>query len=269
MRKNIIKICLDIIMILLLILMYNKDVISMNFHEISGIIVCGLFIIHKSINYKWIVKITKNFLSKNLSFKTRFEYIIDFLLLISITFIATSGILTSKTILTSIHSNNIFWKTIHPFAAVITLILVGIHMGSHWNFIKKMFLKIIRVPALIKNPLSIICILAILVFGSYNIVTTDFTKWLASPFTTTEHGKGNGQGLHKNELNNKTIENNLTNITTANNSIFENLKVKDKDYANASILSVIARYLSISAVFSVITYWLEKLLSRKKSKANL
>ena len=52
---NIIKIALDIIMSALLVLMFNKNVISMEFHEIGGLIVCCFILIHKLLNWKFAV----------------------------------------------------------------------------------------------------------------------------------------------------------------------------------------------------------------------
>ena len=63
-KKNRIKLALDILMLILLLLMYNKNVLGMSFHEIGGIAVCGLFIIHKLLNGKWILVITGKLFSQ-------------------------------------------------------------------------------------------------------------------------------------------------------------------------------------------------------------
>ena len=54
MRKNTIKMALDIIMIVILTLLYNSHVASMGFNEIAGLGILGLFIIHCLLNVKWI-----------------------------------------------------------------------------------------------------------------------------------------------------------------------------------------------------------------------
>ena len=64
-RKNGVKMILDIIMAVVLALMYNKRVLGMSFHEIGGIALCGLFIIHKLLNWQWIKAVTAGMFSRN------------------------------------------------------------------------------------------------------------------------------------------------------------------------------------------------------------
>lgn len=47
------KLFLDLILLVLLALMYQKKVISMGFHEIGGLALLGLFLLHKALNWQW------------------------------------------------------------------------------------------------------------------------------------------------------------------------------------------------------------------------
>ncbi len=183
---NIIKIVLDIIMSVLLVLMFNKNVISMEFHEIGGLIVCCFFLIHNLLNWKWIVAVSKRIFNKNLYFKLRFGYIIIFLLLISVALILISGIYISKTVFAGFFSSSINWKPIHYFSSACFLILVGIHLGLNWGFVIGMFKKYIKVPTAIAKPISIILVIALVAFGAYSLVTSSFTRWITSPFPTSQ-----------------------------------------------------------------------------------
>ena len=62
-RKNGWKFLLDIVMMFLLALMYNKRVLGMSFHEIGGLALAGLFIIHKLSNRRWIKAVTSGLIS--------------------------------------------------------------------------------------------------------------------------------------------------------------------------------------------------------------
>ena len=53
-RKIYVKLTLDLVLLVLLALMYQKRAISMQFHEWGGIALCGLFLLHKALNWKWI-----------------------------------------------------------------------------------------------------------------------------------------------------------------------------------------------------------------------
>jgi hypothetical protein len=276
--KKFIKIILDIIMTLLLVLMYKKNVINLTFHEIGGLVLCGLFLIHKGLNFKWIVKISQKIFTKKLTVKARLQYSIDLLLLLSLTFVAVSGIFISETILTSISSDNIIWRVAHLFASALALILVGIHLGLHWGFIKNIFKKVIRIPKILQKPLTALCITAILFFGGYSTINSNFTKFLLAPFTVSyisapsgptfeqsanqggtekakeisgESGKGNGKGdstgkgLHKGQGKGKGYEPSLLNT-----------------------IEIMSGYFAITLMFAIIAYWFEKFFKIKKPVKN-
>lgn len=193
-KINLIKISLDVVMAVILILMYNSKVVSLNFHEIGGLFVCGLFLIHKLINWKWIAAVSKKLFSKDLNIKLRLGYIVDFLLLISMTAILVSGIFISKIVFRNFSLNvSGNWRTVHYCASAVSLILVGIHLGLHWNFVTGIFKKYVKIPSMIAKPVSILLVIAVVAYGSYNIVTTSFTQWLTMPFTAGQMGSFEGK----------------------------------------------------------------------------
>ncbi len=95
-RKTAVKVILDVIMISLLLLMYQKKVISLTFHEIGGLSLFGLFLIHNLLNRKWIANVTGRLFERALPVKTRLLYWLDVLLLLSFTAVAISGVLISE-----------------------------------------------------------------------------------------------------------------------------------------------------------------------------
>lgn len=274
-NKNAMKILLDIVMVLLLVLMFNKNVISMNFHEIGGLVVCGLFVIHMLLNYKWIIGVTKKIFSKGLKFKARLGYIINGLLLLIMGFIGISGILISKTIFTSISSNNIFWKMGHQVVAGYGIILVGIHIGLHWGFLKNYFKKFIKTPIKVGKSLGVIFVVIIMVYGVYSMGTSNFTRWLSAPFTMSQIGgnfnKDTGDGRLE---ENKGYLKKKKQVEESKNEYGKGVGFKKgkEQMANGidllRIISVIGTYLSITLSFSIITVLLEKLVNTcyKKKK---
>ena len=50
MKKRFCKFALDLVLLILLALMYQKRVISMRFHELGGLALFGLFVLHKVLN---------------------------------------------------------------------------------------------------------------------------------------------------------------------------------------------------------------------------
>lgn len=197
MKKNVVKIVLDVVILLLLFLMYQKQVISLSFHEIGGLAVCGLFLVHKALNWKWICGVTRKLFSKSMTGRARLSYLVNVLMLLSFLFILISGVLISKTILTGISVPGHTWKAIHYFASALAIILCGIHIGLHRNYIKNVFGKTIRLPKAVALPLSIILLAVVLAYGCYSAATSSFISWLAAPFQESEidgFGNGTGQG---------------------------------------------------------------------------
>lgn len=282
MKKNITKILLDVVMAVILVLLYNTHSISLVFHEIAGIFIFGLFIIHCLLNRKWITAITAKFFSKSLAPRVRFGYIINFLMLASFLLILISGICTSQILFPFADSKDSPWRNIHHFFAAISIILIGIHLGLHWKFISNMFKNMIQLPQKLAKALSICLLLVVLVFGVYSIGTSGFTGWLTSPFITEIKGTANSDNSGK--LEEKTQENNTSSDaldlevkSQANSDVNKDTSgsseldhpVGEKKMEEGSLIAVmstITTYLSIIGVFTAATYYLDKFLLKWRKR---
>lgn len=261
-------------------LLYNSHVFSIAFHEIAGLFIFMLFIIHCLLNKKWITSITAKFFSKSLTPRVRFGYIIDLLLLISFFLIIISGIKTSQVLFPSADSKDSPWRNIHHFFAAISIILVGIHLGLHWNFVSDMFKKMLRVPRKVSKPLSMILLLIVLVFGVYSISKSNFIGWLTAPFTTeaksddNTNDKGNipnsdkhipKSGENKNDSDAElTTPNAGKESKQGSSDQTGHTEKKSSESSPMVILSTIATFLSIIGVFTTATYYLNKFFSKRK-----
>lgn len=298
MKKNMIKMILDIVMIVILALLFNSHVAAMSFHEIAGLGVFGLFIIHCLLNIKWITAISKRFFSKSLAVKVRIGYIVNLLLAVTFIFVIISGISTSQ-VLFPADSHGSVWRGIHHFSGAISIILVGIHLGLHWSFVSGMFKKVVKIKEVIRKPIAIILLLVVLSFGVYSTVTSSFTSWLVEPFVTSvkdegeridhntptepesdtdnqsteetaeksEDGKvGGDMNDHTpKEGENKAPHSSVPGNGGANKEHDDSTKTVD---TNVFIfINTIAKFISIIGVFAAVTYYIEKLFMRKKKKS--
>lgn len=184
-KKTIIKIVLDVLMMIVLALMYSKRALGMGFHEIGGLILIGVFLIHKGLNFSWIRRVTVKLAKAD--GRTRLMWIVDALMLVAFLLIGLSGILISKVAFPSLAVQGGSWKVIHYSASAVALILVGVHLGLHYNYLKGIFSRRIKLPKLVAVALAVV----IMAYGGYGIATTAFTRWLAMPFSTSAQG---GQG---------------------------------------------------------------------------
>lgn len=133
-RKTYVKLALDLVLLVLLALMYQKRAISMHFHETGGLVLCGLFLIHQALNFRWIRTVTTGIFQRKA--KRNARWIVDVLLLLSMTAVLVTGLLISKTLPTAIagaHGLQVW----HYFFAAASLALAGIHLGLHGAYLKK------------------------------------------------------------------------------------------------------------------------------------
>ena len=176
-HRRLLKLILDVIMLVLLVLMYRKQVISLSFHEIGGLALIGLFLIHHLANAKWIRAATRKLFCKGTSGLVRARYIVDALLLLAFLAVGVTGVLISKVVF-SFHVQGNF-RTMHYFASALAIILMGVHLGLHVDYI---FGKILRKGAS-RVAKAVLCVVlaAMIAFGGYSLFTTSFLRFLAAP----------------------------------------------------------------------------------------
>jgi len=131
------KIILDIIMFISMFLLMKLAFTGIAIHEILGITVFILFIIHKLFNFTWIKVITKNMFTKvKVNRKVKVRYIIDLLLFISVFMVILSGIFISQVLFFNLFEYNCVWSDIHHFFAALSFVLIVIHTLLHYKEIK-------------------------------------------------------------------------------------------------------------------------------------
>lgn len=278
-KKSIFKAILDLIMTVLLVLMFDKMVLGLKFHEIGGLVVIVLFLVHLIGNWKWIISVSKNLFNKNIPIKTKVNYIINVLLFIDAIIILVTGILISKIVFKSFGLPNIgMAKFLHFFSSALFIILAGAHIGLHWQWIVAIFKKIFKIPLTFKlnKILTIISVTAILILGVGNMVNSKFSMWLKSPFSyqnmQKEENSQNEQSQHSQKQNeqNQNEQNQNKQSSNKTNQKRETQKSRQEKQGSSTegidIIKVITtslKFISIISIFSVISYYLKKLFLRE------
>ncbi|SFB23314.1 MULTISPECIES: DUF4405 domain-containing protein [unclassified Bacillus (in: firmicutes)] len=136
-RITKIKAGLDSLMAITFVLLFNKMVLGgLAFHEIAGLVIVAPFIVHILLNAEWVKKVTYKLFDRKLPAKTRFGYFLNILLLIAMIFVIVSGILISHVVFPNINIANEPWfKVSHISVSFLTLLLVGLHVGLHWQWV--------------------------------------------------------------------------------------------------------------------------------------
>jgi len=159
----------------------------MSFHEIGGLCVFCMFLIHNILNFNWIKNVTKRLFGKETPSKLKFQWIVNALLFLSFLTIIITGLMIAKTLPFRINGFASA-KQIHYFAAALSIILMGIHLGLHWSLFSALIKKISFVPQKIVSIFLCVLLIASVVWGGYSMATGSFFRWISAPFTTSAMG---------------------------------------------------------------------------------
>src|SRR5262245_22136139 len=121
---------------------------GMAVHEWLGIAFGAAIITHLLLHWQWIVTITRRFLS-DIPRQARLNYLLNMLLFIDITLILYSGLMISRVALPflglSLRAGGT-WRGIHTLTANLSLVLVGLHVALHWQWIVQAIKRYIVQP---------------------------------------------------------------------------------------------------------------------------
>jgi cytochrome b len=121
---------------------------GMTAHEWLGIAFGAAIITHLLLHWRWIVAITRRFLS-DIPRQARLNYLLNMLLFIDIPLIIYSGLMISRVALPSLGLSlgaGGAWRGIHTLTANLSLVLVGLHVALHWQWIVKAIKRYIVQP---------------------------------------------------------------------------------------------------------------------------
>lgn len=192
------KIALDVVMFLILVLLYKAKVLTLTYHEVAGIGILLVFLVHCLFNRRWIANNAKKLFSPQTPARTKFSYWLSVALIICFLIIVISGVFISKVLfkeqIAALNMDTSIFRTLHMFFSAISLILVGIHLGLYWGMVKGFFRKKIKMPEAVAKPICYVLLAAVVAFGAYSVPTTSFSQWLLCPVIPIEHGHGGKSG---------------------------------------------------------------------------
>ncbi|MCJ7735530.1 MAG: DUF4405 domain-containing protein [Anaerolineales bacterium] len=118
-------------------------------HEWLGVAVGLIAFYHLLIHWKWVNTITKRFFSRT-SKQSRLCYLLDWSLLLSFLVIGITGLMISTWFNLEL-AEYIFWKDIHVYSSIASLVIILLKIAAHWRWIVNTAAKYIglwRKPAL-------------------------------------------------------------------------------------------------------------------------
>ena len=174
--KQIIKIVIDILMTIALLLLMAYSLIGEAAHEVLGIGMFTLFILHHVLNNRWSRNVFKG---KYTPFRI-WQTVIVFLSLSSMIGSAISGIVISHHTLTflPIYGGTSWARTLHILSAYWGFVFISLHIGLHWgmmmNGMKRMLKKLSAVRSWIVRIIG--CLIA--GYGIYAFFRRDIGSYM-------------------------------------------------------------------------------------------
>jgi hypothetical protein len=150
--KAKLKIVVDILMTASLLLLMSYSLIGTDYHEYIGIFMFVLFVTHHFLNKSWIRNVFKG--------KYRgvriVQTVLVILILICMIGSMVSGIILSRHVFKSlpIHIGKAMARSIHMLSGYWGFLLMSIHLGFHWNMIRRIICSKISVDPSVKKSIE-------------------------------------------------------------------------------------------------------------------
>ena len=156
------------------------------------------------------------------------------------------------------------------------IILLGIHVGLHWTFIKSIAVKVIKVPERLQKSLGLVGLTVIIGLGGYNVATTNIIRHLYMPFIIMAGGTAGPHGGQNFKGKNRLSESEEKEFDKQKGTAGREEKGKNKRPENTqgaasgidilAVFNLIISYLSIIALIGAATVWIEKLTQSLKNR---
>lgn len=182
-------------------------------------------------------------------------------------FILVSGVMISKTILVGVlkASDTHLFQSLHIAVSYVSLLLIGIHVGLNWGWVINKFERIFGLSkkSRVLANLGIVVVVLVLGFGSYTIYSENYFSKVSMVQSSVSGTQGTG-GLREGG-------NHIEGGGDAKGQFVGGINGgrpssgARQGAEGASIFNVLITHLGIISAFSVMTFYVLKLVNRKKS----
>ena len=137
-NKQVFYWVVDLIILASLVLEYELDWTGLQVHELLGLAVFGIMLVHLLTHWRWVITVTgKVFESvSSVSSKATFCYVINAALLFLFSSIVITGLIISSLLNLPLAMQSYeFWRFLHVSVSYLTLVMVGLKLATHWKWI--------------------------------------------------------------------------------------------------------------------------------------
>jgi hypothetical protein len=178
--KQKIKICLDMVMVVLLPVLMAELLVGKALHEWLGLLMIVIFVAHHVLNIGWI----KNLFKGVYSLARVFTTCINILLLVIMVSLAVSGAMMSSYVFVwlNITSGLMFARKLHLVSSFWGLIVMSLHLGVHmemaFGVLRRKFSGLSEGVMKVISVVSKIILLAVCAFGVYSFAEQNVANYL-------------------------------------------------------------------------------------------
>lgn len=165
-RKMSIKLAIDLFMTVLMLAAMAYHLTGNTVHELLGISLLALFIVHNILNRRWYQTVLKRKHNARRVLNTA----VNLLLLVMVLMLMVSSVLISHTLFAFIPvDGGLIARQMHILATYWGFILISIHIGMHWRMIIGAARKKLGITALNRYSRFALRVMAVLVavYGAY------------------------------------------------------------------------------------------------------
>lgn len=168
MKKQSVKIIVDVIMTVILMLLMAFELIGRTAHEWLGVGMFVMFVIHHILNRKW----TSHLLKGKYTPIRIFQTLLAVLVLVCILCSMVSGIVLSRYVFSflPIEGGRSWARTLHMIGAYWGFVFMSLHLGIHWNMMMGMAGKAAGNPSALRTWILRILGAAVAAYGAYAFV---------------------------------------------------------------------------------------------------
>ena len=126
----------DIVILIAFLAANNPSLTGLPVHEWFAVAAGVVFFVHILFHWDWVVSVGKTFFNK-LIHESRFNYLVDALVLVAYIVVFVSGLLISRNVMVTLGIHipaSPAWREFHSLSANLALVLTGLHFAMHWKW---------------------------------------------------------------------------------------------------------------------------------------
>ena len=147
-NRNKVNLIVDIAIFFAFLVAMAPHFSGIAIHEWLGIAFGAAIVTHLLLHWQWIIEVARRFFSKA-QWSARVNYALNLLLFIDMTIVIFTGLMISESALPllGIQAGAGFaWRRLHDVSANLSLLLIGLHLALHWQWIVGMVRRFVVAP---------------------------------------------------------------------------------------------------------------------------